>query len=177
MEDVSRRQKAVGKRQKAKDKKQESQMELIKKYRLVIIVVLPILILVLIRSSGLNHFKNDAKKWAESSVKQSNIMTIEQVVSPSGKNLIINLDKEVSQISKLTGDVQNIQADSILSKKHVNLIMSHDGPVLLFSLDPGLSAKIWMILSQLGCRNIYILTNSADNEVFKYKFRPDTLLN
>jgi hypothetical protein len=104
-------------------------------------------------------------------------MTIEQVVSPSGKNLIINLDKEVSQISKLTGDVQNIQADSILSKKHVNLIMSHDVPVLLFSLDPGLSAKIWMILSQLGCRNIYILTNSADNEVFKYKFRPDTLLN
>jgi hypothetical protein len=152
-------------------------MELIKKYRLVIIVVLPIFILVLIRSSGLNHFKNDAKKWAEPSVKQSNIITIEQVVSPSGKNLIINLDKEVSQISKLTADVQNIQADSVLSKKHVSMIMSHDGPVLLFSSDPGLSAKIWMILSQLGCRNIYIFTNSADNEVLKYKFRPDTLLN
>ena len=150
-------------------------MELIKKYRLVIIVVLPILILVLIRSSGLNHFKNDAKKWAEPSVKQSNIITIEQVVSPSGKNLIINIDKEVSQISKLTADVQNIQADSVLSKKHVSMIMSHDGPVLLFSSDPGLSAKIWMILSQLGCRNIYIFTNSADNEVLKYKFRPDTL--
>jgi hypothetical protein len=152
-------------------------MELIKKYRLVIIVVLPIFILVLIRSSGLNHFKNDAKKWAEPSVKQSNIITIEQVVSPSGKNLIINIDKEVSQISKLTADVQNIQADSVLSKKHVSMIMSHDGPVLLFSSDPGLSAKIWMILSQLGCRNIYIFTNSADNEVLKYKFRPDTLLN
>jgi hypothetical protein len=152
-------------------------MELLKKYRFVIAVVLPILILVLIRSLSVNHFKNDAKIWAEPSVKQSNRMTIEQVRSYIGKNLIINLDKEVRQIGKLTGDVQNIQADSVLSKKYVNMIMSQDGPVLLFSLDPGLSAKIWMILSQLGCRNIYILTNSADNEVFKYKFRPDTLLN
>ena len=115
MEDVSRRQKAVGKRQKAKDKKQESQMELIKKYRLVIIVVLPILILVLIRSSGLNHFKNDAKKRAEPSLKQSNIMIIEQAGSLSGKNLIINLDKEVSQIRKLAGDMRNIPADSVLT--------------------------------------------------------------
>jgi hypothetical protein len=152
-------------------------MELIKKYRLVIAVILPILMLVLFRSSGLNHFKNDAKKQAEPSVKQSNIMTIEQVGSLSGKNLIINLDKEVSQISKLTGDVHNIPADSVLTKNYVTMIMKHDGSVLLFSLDPGLSARIWMILSQLGCRNIYILTNSSDNEVFKYKFRPDTLLN
>jgi GTP cyclohydrolase II len=148
-------------------------MELLKKYRLVIIVVLPILILVLIRSSGLNYFKNDAKKRAEPSLKQSNIMIIEQAGSLSGKNLIINLDKE----GKLTGDVQNIPADSVLTKNYVTMIMKHDGPVLLFSLDPGLSARIWMILSQLGCRNIYILTNSSDNEVFKYKFRPDTLLN
>ena len=167
----------MSRRQKAEDKKKESMMELIKKYRLVIAVILPILILVLFRSSGLNHFKNDAKKQAEPSVKQSNIMTIEQVGSLSGKNLIINLDKEVSQISKLTGDVHNIPADSVLTKNYVTMIMKHDGPVLLFSLDPGLSAKIWMILSQLGCRNIYILTNSSDNEVFKYKFRPDTLLN
>jgi hypothetical protein len=151
-------------------------MELLKKYRLVIIVVLPILILVLIRSTGLNHFKNDAKKRAEPSVKQSNIMIIEQAGSLSGKNLIINLDKEVSQISKLTGDVQNIPADSVLTKNYVTMIMKHDGPVLLFSSDPGLSARIWMILSQLGCSNIYILTDKADNEVFKYKFKPDTLL-
>jgi len=152
-------------------------MELLKKYRLVIAVVLPILILVLIRSLSVNHFKNDAKIWAEPSVKQSNRMTIEQVRSLIGKNLIINLDKDVSRISELTSDAQNIPADSILSKKQLIMIMKHDGPVLLYSSEPGLSARIWMILSQMGCRNIYILTKNSDNEVFKYKFRPDTLLN
>jgi len=76
----------VSRRQKAEDKKKESMMELIKKYRLVIAVILPILILVLFRSSGLNHFKNDAKKQAEPSVKQSNIMTIDRVDPFQGKS-------------------------------------------------------------------------------------------
>jgi NhaP-type Na+/H+ and K+/H+ antiporter len=150
-------------------------MELIKKNKVVIAIFLILLVLILIRSSGLNHFKNDAKKWAEPSLKQSNRITLDQAGSLTGKNLIINLDKDVSRIRELTSDAQNIPADSVLSKKHVTTIMKHDGLVLLFSSDPGLSARIWMILSQMGCRNIYILTNNADNEVFKYKFRIDTL--
>jgi hypothetical protein len=152
-------------------------MELVKKYKLVIVVVFPILILVLIRSVGLNHVKNDVKKWAEPSVKQSNIITIDQAVSLKGKSLTINLDKDDVRIRELTGYVQNIPADSVLRKNHVSMILKHDGPVMLFSSDPGLSARIWMILSQMGCRNIYILSISSDNEVFKYKFRPDTLSN
>ncbi len=152
-------------------------MELIKKNKVVIAIFLILLVLILIRSSGLNHFKNDAKKWAEPSLKQSNRITLDQAGSLSGKSLIINLDKDVSGIRELTSDAQNIPADSVLSKKHVTTIMKHDGPVVLFSSEPGLSARIWMILSQMGCMNIYILTNNADNEVFKYKFRPDTLFN
>jgi hypothetical protein len=152
-------------------------MELIKKNKVVIAIFLILLVLILIRSSGLNHFKNDARKWAEPSLKQSNRIILDRAGSLTGKNLIINLDKDVSGIRELTSDAQNIPADSVLSKKHVTTIMKHDGPVLLFSSEPGLSARIWMILSQMGCRNIYILTNNADNEVFKYKFQPDTLLN
>ena len=152
-------------------------MEFLKKIKVVIVIVLIILVLVLIRSTGIYHFKNDAKKWAEPSLKQSNRITLDRAGSLTGKNLIINLDKDVSRIRELTSDAQNIPADSVLSKKHVTTIMKHDGPVLLFSSESGLSARIWMILSQMGCMNIYILTNNADNEVFKYKFRPDTLFN
>ena len=150
-------------------------MEFLKKIKVVIVIVLIILVLVLIRSTGIYHFKNDAKKWAEASVKQSNRLTIDQVDSLKGNYLIINLDKDGSTISELTGHVKNIPADSVLNKNHITLIMKHESPVLLFSSEAGLSARIWMILSQMGCRNIYILTKNADNEVFKYKFRPDSL--
>jgi len=150
-------------------------MDLIKKYRLVIAVVLPILILVLLRSLGVNHFKNNVKRWAEPSVKQSNTIDIKQSDALSGKKLIINLDNDVIGIREISADAQNIPADSVLTKKYFKIIRKHDGPVLLFSSQPSVSARIWMILSQMGFNNTYILTNNKDNEVFKYKFRPDTL--
>jgi hypothetical protein len=152
-------------------------MELIKKNKVVIVTFIILLVLIIIRSSGLNHFRNDAKKWAELSVKKSNRITLKQAESLAGKRLVINLDKGGSHLRELTGEIQNIPADSVLSKNHIAYIMKHNGPVLLYSFEPGLSARIWMIISQMGCRNIYILTDSLDNEVLKYKFRPDTIMN
>jgi len=152
-------------------------MELIKNNKAAIVIVLVLMVLIFIRSSGLNHFKNDIKKWAEPSVLQSNTITIDKALSFTGKALIINLDKDANHDIDLTGHVQNIQADSVLRKEYVTTIIKHDGPVLLYSSDPGLSARIWMLLSQMGRNNIFILTKNADNEVLKYKFRPDTLLN
>lgn len=152
-------------------------MELIKTNKVVIAIVVIILVLVVIRSIGANHFRNDAKKWAEPSGKQSNIISIEQAAKLSGRNLIINLDKDASPLMNITGELENIPADSILSKNHIKLIMKYEGPVLLFSSDPSLSARIWMILSQMGCKRLYILTRQTDNEFLKYKFRPDTLMH
>lgn len=146
-----------------------------KKYKEVIAVVLIVLILVLIRSLGTNHFKNDAKKWADPSVIGANIINTEMSRTLTGKKLIINLDKDKIGIPELTGDVQNIPADLVLSNKYFRIIGKHDGPVLLYSAETEVSVRIWMVLSQMGCSNIYILTKYTDNEVFKYKFRPDSL--
>jgi rhodanese-related sulfurtransferase len=150
-------------------------MELLKNYKVVISIVLIVLVLVVIRSAGVNHFKSDAKKWAEPSFRQSNTLTVDQAKLLRGNNLAINLDKDLTSISGIPGDIQNISADSILSKEHLSTILNHDGPVLLLSSDPGLSARIWMVLSQMGRKNIYILTSSTDNEVLKYKFRPESM--
>jgi hypothetical protein len=150
-------------------------MELIKSNRVVIIIVLTILVLILFRSFGLNHFKNDIKKWAEPSVAQSNIITVGEARSLAGKTLVINLDKGEKTAPDIQGEFQNIQADSVLRKDHRTVILNHNGPILLYSSDHGLSARIWMLFSQMGRRNMYILTDSEDNEVLKYKFRPDTL--
>jgi hypothetical protein len=149
-------------------------MEFVKKIKLVIVIVLVILALVIIRSSGVYHFKNDAKKWAEISMKQSNKLTINEARALPGNHLIISLDTSNSGNDRLSGDIKNIPAKSILDKKNIRLIMGHDGPVLLSSSDPGVAARIWMILSQMGRKNIYIVTSDSDNEVLKYKFHPDT---
>lgn len=150
-------------------------MEIIKNNKVVIAIVVTILILVIIRSIGVNHFRNDAKRWAGPSVKGANIINPEMYRSLTGEKLIINLDKDKTGISELSGNVQNIPADLVLSNKYFRIIGKHDGPVLLYSADTEVSVRIWMLLSQMGCSNIYILTKNTDNEVFKYKFRPDSL--
>lgn len=149
-------------------------MDLVKKYKAVIIVVLPVLILVLIRSLGSNHFKTDAKKWAEPSVLQSNIITTEKYGSLSGNILIIHLDEKKIANTGIKGNEIEIVPDAILQSENLKKIKKNDGPVLLFSADPAISSRIWMVLSQLGCKNIFILTKEADNEVLKYKFHPET---
>lgn len=151
-------------------------MELFKNNKTVIAVVLIVLVMVVLRSTGSNHFKNDARKWAVASWIQANIMSLDHAQSLKGNSLIINLDK-VNQTGYSEDNVHNIPPDSILSKKYVNTILAHDGAILLYSSEPGISARIWMILSQMGCKNIYILTENDDNEVLKYKFRPDTLMH
>jgi rhodanese-related sulfurtransferase len=151
-------------------------MYLLKKYKAVIIVVLPILILVLLRSLGPNHFKSDAKRWAEPSVMRSNIITRDQTGTLSGEKLIIRLGEGDSGIENLSINSVKIPADSVLSKNNLNRIRNHNGPVLLFSTRTAVSARVWMVLSQMGYKNIFILTDNADNEVLKYKFRPDTLV-
>lgn len=87
------------------------------------------------------------------------ILCIDRVAAPEG----------------ITGVIRNVASDSLLTRESVKSIRSHSGPVLIYSADPALSARFWMLLSQMGCRNIYILTNNPDNEVLKYRLQQDTL--
>lgn len=151
-------------------------MNLIKKYRIVIAVVLPVLILILIKSVGTNHFRNDAKRWAESSLMRSNIISFEKAGALEGDKLIINLDEGNKIIQDLNIKTINIPENTILDKNNLKILRGHKGPVFIFSEEKALSARIWMVLSQMGNDNIFVLTSNTDDEEFKYKFRPDTTI-
>jgi hypothetical protein len=148
---------------------------MIKKYKVVIAVVMPIFILIIIRSFGANHFQHDAKKWAELSFRTSNIIKGTEIEKLPGEKLIVYLDTNFEKPGEKSAEEVFIPPDSVLYSENLNKIRSHKGPVLLYSSDPALSARIWMIISQTGCTNLYILTGDSDNEVFKNEFRPDTL--
>jgi hypothetical protein len=174
----------IGERRKYKDKRLPGLfernlilqlMELINRYKLVIAFVLLILIPILIRSLSGNHFKPDAKRWAEPSVSRSNLVTSEQAVNLPGKKIAINLGNMDGKGNKITNDVHDITPDSILSKKYLDVIRKNKGPVLLLSSETGVAARLWMVLHQMGYTNVYILTSDSENEVLKYKFRTDTL--
>jgi len=149
---------------------------MIKKFKWVIIIVLPVLILVIIRSFGANHFRSDAERWAEPSVLKTNVISIEQAESLAGEKLIINLDIKQYPVSNTGIRIACIPPDSLLTKKYLKLMKANRGPLLLNSSDKAAVARIWMLLSQMGIGNIFILTDETNDELFKHKFRPDTII-
>lgn len=143
-------------------------MEILRKYSAIIGIVAVALILVVIRTTG-NRFKPDAEKWAAASFDRSNIVTFEEVSGMEGEKYIINLDPQ--QRFHSMPNAVNIEPQSLLEKKNIKRIRKNKGPVILYSEDPSVSAGTWMIMSQIGIKNIYILSET-DDEVNKNEFHP-----
>lgn len=148
-------------------------MEIIRKYGVVIGIVAVVLILVILRSAG-DNFRPDAAKWAQSSYSGENLVTLEDLPGIDGVPLVVRLDEKAGEFQIEGAENLIVVPASILDKPNLNIIKKHDGPVLLASGDQAVSAGIWMILSQMGIKNIFILSTNND-EAVKNEFRPDTL--
>ncbi|HAM10500.1 MAG: hypothetical protein A2X05_05325 [Bacteroidetes bacterium GWE2_41_25] len=149
-------------------------MNFIKKYKVILLILIPVVILVLTRALDTNHFRTDAKKLAEPSFSGSNIIIPDKVNQLNGEKLLIILGKDVIKHDLAGVVIKIIPPDSILYKENIRLIRKHDGPVILCSAENDLAIRIWMLLSQMGIENLYILSDDSEPEVLKYEFRPDT---
>jgi hypothetical protein len=149
-------------------------MNILKKYGFVAAIFLILLLAVIYRSFSHSGFRYDASKLAGPTFQGSNIITEEQI--PGYKNaLIIELSNSDILKGRYNDITVEINPDSILERKNIRIIEKCKGPVILVSSENSISGRIWMLLSQKGLRNIFILSADKDFELFKKKFRPDTL--
>ena len=132
-------------------------MKFIKQYWLVILIFSLVTLLVLLRTFNQNKFRYDAVKWAEPSVLGSNLLTENQAVSIEGKKLIIALGGEVTVSKPFQDGVLRMDPESILQKGNLDILRRNKGPVILYSDQSSVSAKVWMVLSEMGLKNIYII--------------------
>lgn len=149
-------------------------MEILKQLKFVILLVFVLTILVLFRLGGKDNFKPGVEKFARPSVTGTNIISADRIESLKGEKLLIILVPVEKKPAEIAVKTIEIPANEVLNKENKSIIRNNKGPVLLYSSDEGLSARIWMLLSQLGFSNMYIIADS-DGETFKNEFRPDTL--
>jgi hypothetical protein len=110
--------------------------------------------LVLFKSFNHNGFRNDARKWAAGSAEMSNIVLRVSIDSLPGDKLLVNLNDQTA----LNGyNVVNIPAEKILDNENIRKLLKYPGNIILVSQDSALSARIWMLLSQMGIKKLYIL--------------------
>jgi len=132
-------------------------MRFLKQYRIVISIVMIVTVLILIRTFNHNSFRYDAVKWAEPSVSGSNILTADQVENLPGEKLIIDLGTSGVTDSRFKAITRGIDPQSILEKGNIRIIRRNKGPVILYTEDSSVSSRIWMILSEMGVNNLFIL--------------------
>jgi hypothetical protein len=150
-------------------------MKFVNKYKILIIITIVTIILVLVRTLSIGHFKSDARVLAQPSVNHSVIVSDKQLSTIAGNIMFLKLDRIESLKKDMAGKVFAVSVDSVLEKRILRKILDHKGPVVLLSSDKAVSARIWMILSQIGRHDLFILTDDPYNEVFKDTFSPDTL--
>lgn len=139
-------------------------MKFLKQYRIILAVFLLIFILVMIRTVSPGNFKYDAVKWAEPSATGSNIISEAQLDAMTGNKLLVDLGTEPVSGSRYESITVRMDPGSILDKPNIRLIHKNRGPVILYSENTSEVAGIWMILSEMGVKDLYILSESADEK-------------
>ncbi len=139
-------------------------MKFLRQYWLVISITLIAVILVMIRTYS-HNFRYDAVRWAEPSALRSNILTEDQIPAMSSDVLLITLGGEAPAIEKLQDKILKLNPESVLEKANLSLIRKNKGPVILYSVDNSVSARVWMVLSEMGIKNIFILQDEQYNDL------------
>ncbi|MDX9728934.1 MAG: hypothetical protein RBT50_06695 [Bacteroidales bacterium] len=135
-------------------------MKFLKQYWFALIIFLVIISLVLLRSFSRAGFRYDAARWVEASVDGSNLITLEQLSALKGEIMLLNLGSEAGLPDKLIEKAVTVSPESVTLKENLKQIRNHKGPVILYSENRSVSARVWMILSEMGMRNVFIFSDT-----------------
>ena len=139
-------------------------MKFLKQYRIILAIFLLVLIVVLIRTISPGNFKYDAVKWAEPSATGSNMINEAQLDAMTGKKLLVDLGTVPVSDNRFGNITVKMDPGSILDKPNMKLIRKNRGPIVLYSDNISEAAKVWMILTEIGIKNLYILSESASEK-------------
>jgi len=136
-------------------------MKLIKQYWLFLTIVVLVVAMVLIRSFSRNSFRYDASRWVAASADGSNLMTPEQAAEAGDQMLLVSLGNNPEPAGQFKERTVMISPEVILDRENIRLIRKNKGPVVLTSGDASVSARVWIVLSEMGMKNIHILRNEG----------------
>ena len=163
-------------------------MKFLTKFILIVAIVLVILIAVIIKSFNRNEFGVDVRNVHQMTLVDSSFLL--PFPEKGSDLLLIDIRDRNEFMAGHSEEAINIPFRNILNKENRDFFSTHKKDMVIYSDDIAESARAWSFLRQLGCQNIYIAETSGEwfqkhfgdhdtlggNEVFKYKFQPDTTI-
>jgi hypothetical protein len=136
-------------------------MKLLKRNWLILAILFLVVAMVLIRSFRQSSFRYDAVRWAAMSADGSNIISPDQIAPAGERVLLISLGNMSEVPAQFKEQTVMISPGEILAKENLKLIRKNRGPVIISSDDPSVSARVWMVLSEMGIKNLFVLSDQG----------------
>lgn len=163
----------------------------------IILILIPaflILVLIGFKSFDKNSFDLSEDEVHDISLKQEHILSISDLktkLRSEEKIILIDLREQNIFEAKHLAKAINIPIQKLLERAVFEEYTNKHNSVVLYSKSVDETAIVWIVLTQMGYENIYILditndliseaifekeTYLLDDEVLKYKFQPDTTI-
>lgn len=149
-------------------------MQQFKNLKFVILIVVVLLILVIVRNSDQNLFKKDIKSAIDATQNNSNILSRDQLHQMKGAWMVVNIGNSDLPDSVQVENSMRIPFENLLDQTNRKILEGVNGDLILYSADVATASKAWVILNQMGFKNVFILNTGGNPEELKYKFQPDT---
>jgi biopolymer transport protein ExbD len=148
-------------------------MEKLKGLKIVLLILIMFLVLVIVRTTGKNRFKQDAQNAIEAVENKNFSVLLKDFKGAESQYLIVELNESGSvQFEKSI----KIEFERLLDKSTLQKLKETDNKILLVSDDNSVAVKAWVILNQLDFKNVFVLLDEENQEVLKYEFQTDTIV-
>ena len=144
-------------------------MKNLKKFSLIIGLLLVVAALVFMQAANKNRFSGNTQNIVEA-LKNESVFVSSENLNPADY-LVVELSGNSNEAK--FQDAVKVAFDGLTGKNFRSRI-ENSGKKILLTGDESQAAKAWVILNQLGVRNLFILTEKEKPEVLRYLFVPDT---
>lgn len=149
-------------------------MKKLKELKIVLVILLVVLVLVIIRTTGKNRFKQDAKNTIETVISNNISVSLNDFKAAENEFLVVDLTE--------SGSIQfknsiKVSFEKLLEESNIQKIKKTQGKILLVSADNSQTSKAWVILNQMGFKNVFVLSNDENPEALKYELQPEISVN
>lgn len=146
-------------------------MKKLKEIKIVLLILLVVFVLVIVKSTGKNRFKKNAKNVIETVENNNFSISMNDFVGSENQFLVVDLNESGSVLfeNSIKVPFEKLIDETILEK-----LKETENKILLMSDDHSAAIKAWVILNQLGFKNVFVLSDEENTEDLKYEFQTET---
>ena len=131
-----------------------------------------IIILVLIPHISGNRFRQGSENYAAPALRSQNTISSDSLASLEKGTILLAGDDNL-QVSNSNLSIISLSLNEIKNSSYIKTIRKSTPPIMISSEDPGIEARVWMILAQSGIKQLMIYQEEAESDYLKHEFRPD----